>query len=104
MHAELKVNDQLIILSDEFSESTKSPKSLGGTSVSLLLYVKNCEASFDQALRAGAKTVMEPKDMFWGDRMGAVTDPEGHVWVLGTHIEDVTPEVSRERIAAGAAD
>lgn len=104
MHAELKVGGQLIVLSDELNEMAKSPKSLGGTSVSMLLYVENCEKTFDQALRAGARTVMEPQDMFWGDRMGVVSDPEGHVWALGTHLEDVTPETSRERIAAGAGD
>lgn len=102
MHAELRMHGHTVIVADEMGDSMKSPRSLGGTSCSLLFYVENCEEAFDQALRAGAKTVMEPQDMFWGDRFGVVQDPEGHVWAVATHLEDVSPETSRERIQAGA--
>ncbi len=91
-HAELKFGDSAIMLSDEFPGGARSPKSLGGTTVNLHLYVENVDAAFSQAVGAGAKADMPPADMFWGDRYCKVTDPFGHSWGLATHVKDVSPE------------
>lgn len=94
MHAELKIGDSMVMLSDEFpeAEGIGSPKSLGGTTTSLHLYVENADAAFDRAVKAGAKALMPVTDMFWGDRYGKVADPFGHQWGIATHTQDLTPE------------
>jgi PhnB protein len=98
MHAELEVGDSLIMLSDPFPQaSTKTPKDLGGTSVNIFLYVDDIDAAYKQAIDAGATSLMEPDDMFWGDRFGSVEDPFGHTWTIATHIEDVSPEEMQKR-------
>jgi PhnB protein len=92
-HAELEIGDSLVMLSDPFPQaSTKPPKELGGTSVSVFLYVEDVDALTKQAIDAGATTTMEVADQFWGDRMGSITDPFGHSWSIATHVEDVAPE------------
>ena len=101
MHAEIKVGDSPIMLSDEFPEyGTRSPKSLGGTPASLYVYVENVDAVFNQAVAAGAKALMPLQDMFWGDRYAKLEDPFGHQWQLATHVEDLTPEEIGRRAAA----
>jgi PhnB protein len=95
-HAEIKIGDSPIMLSDEMM-GNKSPQSLGGSPVSIFLYVENVDSVFDRALSAGAKDDMRPTDMFWGDRFGKLTDPFGHSWALATHIEDVAPEEMEKR-------
>ena len=70
---------------------------LGGTSVSLFMYVEDVDATVKQAVDAGATVTMEVADQFWGDRFGAVTDPYGHLWTIATRVEDVTPEEVAER-------
>jgi len=93
MHAELQVGDSIIMLADEQPDmGCKSPTSLGGTTGSLFLYVEDADAAFKRAVDAGAKAVMAPADMFWGDRFGQVEDPFGHRWGFATHTEDLTPE------------
>lgn len=91
-HAELKIGDSIIMLSDEFPMGARSPQSVGGTTVTLHLYVQDVDAAFKQAIGAGAKEDMPPTDMFWGDRYGKLTDPFGHSWGLATHVKDVSPE------------
>jgi PhnB protein len=93
MHAEIKVGDSIIMLADESPEmGHRSPPSLGGTPVSLLLYLNDVDAQFKQAVGAGA-TVQRPlRDEFYGDRTGTVIDPFGHIWSLSTHKEDLSPE------------
>ena len=92
------------MLADEMPEAgTRSPKSMGGSSVGLLLYVENVDAAFDQAVKAGAKVDSKPVDMFWGDRYGKLTDPFGHTWSLATHIEDVGPDEMKRRAKAAMA-
>jgi PhnB protein len=92
-HAELEIGDSLVMLSDPFPQaSTKPPKELGGTSVSVFLYVEDVDALTKQAIDAGATSTMEVADQFWGDRMGSITDPFGHSWSIATHVEDVAPE------------
>jgi PhnB protein len=104
MHAELELGDSLIMLSDPFPQaSTKTPKELGGTSVNVFLYVEDTDAVYKQAVDAGATSLMEPDDMFWGDRFSSVEDPFGHTWTIATHIEDVAPEEMQKRSEEWAA-
>ncbi|MDD5544172.1 MAG: VOC family protein [Acidobacteriia bacterium] len=99
MHAELRVGDSIIMLADEFPGmgSCSSPQTLGGTSVTLNLYQENVDELFKRAVGAGATVTMPLADMFWGDRYGQVTDPFGHSWALGQHIEEVSPEELERR-------
>lgn len=96
MHAEFKIGDSMIMLSEEMGPN-KSPQTLGGSPVSIFLYVDDVDSVFNQAVTAGAKADMPPQDMFWGDRFGKLTDPFGHLWALATHIEDVAPEEMGKR-------
>lgn len=94
MHAEMKIGDSMIFIADEFPEwaaDIKSPQTAGAVTGSLNLYVQDCDAAYKRAMDAGAKSVMPPADMFWGDRYAKVTDPSGHHWGLATHKEDLSP-------------
>jgi PhnB protein len=103
-HAELEVGDSRIMLSDSFPQaSTRPPKELGGTSVSVFMYVEDVDAVVKQAVEAGATITMEVADQFWGDRYGAITYPFGHVWSIATHVEDVPPDEMAERAKAAMA-
>jgi len=100
-HAEIKIGDSPIMLADEVpGMGYRSPESLGGSPVSILLYVEDVDAVFNQAVAAGAKVQRPVADQFYGDRTGGVTDPFGHVWYVATHKEDVSPEEMRKRAAA----
>jgi PhnB protein len=104
-HAELEIGDSVVMLSDPFPQSsTKPPKELGGSSVSVFMYVEDVDAVVKQAVDAGATVLMEVADQFWGDRFGTVQDPFGHTWSIATHVEDVTPEEIAERAKAAMAD
>jgi PhnB protein len=97
-HAEIKIGDSVIMLSDEMpGGANRSPQSLGGTTAGIFMYVTDVDASFKQAVEAGGKSVMQPTDMFWGDRFGTLTDPFGHTWSMATHKEDVAPEEMKKR-------
>jgi uncharacterized glyoxalase superfamily protein PhnB len=101
MHAEIKIGDSRIFLSEEFPEmGCRSPESLGGTASSLHLYVEDVDAAFKRAVSAGAQVKMPVADMFWGDRFGKLIDPFGHEWGMATHKEDPTPEEICERANA----
>ena len=101
MHAELKIGDSFIFLADVFpGMGLSEPKALGGSPVSIHLYVENTDAVFDRAVAAGATAKVLPVDMFWGDRFAKLTDPFGHDWSLATHIEDVTHEEMKRRSEA----
>lgn len=98
MHAEFQIGDSVFMLSDEVPNmGNRSPKSLGGTTIGVWLYVADVDAMFHQAVAAGATAVMPPTDMFWGDRFGQVRDPFGHVWSIATHREDLSPAEMEER-------
>jgi uncharacterized glyoxalase superfamily protein PhnB len=93
MHAELKIGDSIIMLSNEWPDwQCLSPVAYKGTPVSMCLYVKDCDAAFKRAVDAGANVVRPLQDQFYGDRSGTVADPSGHVWTIATHKEDLTPE------------
>ena len=97
-HAELEIGDSLVMLSDPFPQgSTTPPKELGGTSVSVFMYVEDVDAVVKQAVDVGATVTMEVADQFWGDRFGSIQDPFGHSWSIATHVEDVPPEEMAER-------
>jgi PhnB protein len=103
-HAELEIGDSLVMLSDALPQfSTRPPNELGGTSVSVFMYVEDVDAVVKQAIDAGATVTMEIADQFWGDRFGSVQDPFGHLWSIATHVEDVPPEEMAERARAAMA-
>ncbi|MEW6197494.1 MAG: VOC family protein [Planctomycetota bacterium] len=100
MHAELRIGDSVLLVCDECPEmGARSPQSIGGTPVTLHLYVENVDRAYARAVEAGATAAMPPQDQFWGDRYARVTDPFGHHWSIATHIEDVTPQQCVERAA-----
>jgi PhnB protein len=99
MHAELQIGNSMLMLSDENPERGHfSPSTRGGSTGSVMLYTEDVDATFKQAVAAGAKADMPPADMFWGDRMGNLTDPFGHTWAIATHKEDVSPEEMGRRM------
>ena len=101
MHAEIQIGNSVVMLADEVPEmGYRGPQALGGTPVSILLYVNDVDAMFQRALAAGAKEMRAPKNEFYGDRLGTVVDPFGHVWSIATHVEDVSPEEMKRRFAA----
>jgi PhnB protein len=101
MHAELRIGDSPIMVNDEFPEhGARGPVSVGGTPVTLHMYVPDADAVFDRAVKAGAKVLMPLADMFWGDRYGQLQDPYGHRWSIATHKEDVPPEEIPARMKA----
>lgn len=103
-HAEIKIGDSPIMLADEFPEmGYKSPKSLGGSPVSIMIYVNDVDTVFKQAIAAGGKEQRPVKDQFYGDRSGTLEDPFGHVWHIATHKEDVSLEEMERRARAQSA-
>jgi uncharacterized glyoxalase superfamily protein PhnB len=108
MHAALKIGDSMIFLNDEFPEfgSERSPQALGGTPVTINLFVDDADAAFNRAVSAGAEVTMPLADQFWGDRYGKLRDPFGHAWAIAMHKEDLTPDeihARQEAFFAGAA-
>ena len=99
-HAEIRIGEAPIMLADEHPEMQfRSPHSIGGTPVNILVYVNDVDALVQQAEAAGAKVVRPPADQFYGDRMATLNDPFGHSWSFATHIEDVSPEEMQKRAA-----
>lgn len=106
MHAQIKIGNAMIMISDEFPDwGALGPKAIGGTPVTLCLYVDDCDAVFERAIAAGATSKMPPSDQFWGDRYGKLEDPFGHSWSVATHIKDMTEaeiaEAATKAMAAG---
>jgi PhnB protein len=100
-HAELQIGDSRIMLSDQSpAMGFNAPKSLGGTPVSLMVYLEDVDHVFKTAVKAGGTATRPVEDMFYGDRSGTVTDPYGHVWILATHKEDLTAEEIQHRAMA----
>ena len=104
LHAALEFGDSRLMLGDEMLEmGAKSASTLGGSPVAIHFYSPDVDATFTRVTGAGAKSVMPVKDMFWGDRYGAVVDPSGFMWGIATHKEDVTPQQMGERLKADMA-
>ena len=96
MHAELKIGNSRMMVSDVM-EGMKGPKAFGGSPIALWLYVENSDALFDRAVAAGANVQMPMADQFWGDRAGAVADPAGYIWWIGTRKETLTSAEINDR-------
>jgi PhnB protein len=100
-HAELKFGDSFVMLADEFPEmNVVGPKTLGNTSVGLLLYVDDVDKTVERAVALGAKITKPIQDQFYGDRNATLEDPFGHKWTVAVHLEDVTPEEMNRRMTA----
>ena len=103
-HAEIQVGDSRIMLADEFPEMNfRSPRSVGGTSVTIHLYVQDVDKVAKKAVAAGAKLLRPVADQFYGDRSGSLEDPFGHVWHIATHVEDIPMKELKQRATAMAA-
>lgn len=104
-HAELRVGNSMLMLAGEYPDyGCVSPQTIGGTPVSIHLYVNNVDAAFDRAVKAGAKVEMPLADQFWGDRMGKLVDPFGHKWSMATHIKDVAHDACSKAAAEAMGD
>ncbi len=100
MHCEFEIGDSVVMMADEFPEmGARSPKHYGGSPVTLHVYVTDVDAMFKRAVAAGASVKSEPKDQFYGDRSCGLADPFGHVWHLSTHVEEVSMEEMKRRMA-----
>ncbi len=100
-HAELQIGDGLVMIADEYPEmDVRGPRSIGGTAVTISVYVDDVDAVFARAIDAGASPVRKVEDQFYGDRSGQFEDPFGHRWNVATHVEDVSPEEMQRRAAA----
>ncbi len=103
-HAELEFGDSIVMLSDEFPEmDARGPSSIGGTPVTIHVYVEDVDAVFDAAVQAGATAVSAVEDQFYGDRSGQFEDPWGQRWNVATHVEDVPPDEMEKRMAEAMA-
>lgn len=100
-HAEIKIGDSPVMLADEYPDmGYKGPETLGGSPVSIMIYVDDVDTTFNQAVDLGATVKEALSDKFYGDRMGTVVDPFGHVWHVATHKEDVSVEELQRRAQA----
>lgn len=105
MHADLLIGDSHIFLVDEFPHmNCRGPQTIGGTPVTIHMYVEDVDAAFDKAVKAGAQITMPVSDMFWGDRYGVLADPFGHAWSIASHKEDLTPEEIGKRAQGAFAE
>ena len=100
-HAELELGDSVIMIADEFPDmGVKGPKSVGGSPVTISLYVEDADGVFEKAIAEGATELRPPTDQFYGDRTAQFEDPWGHRWNVGTHVEDVPPDEMEKRAQA----
>jgi PhnB protein len=98
-HAEIEVGDSVIMLADHSEMSGPTPKELGGSPVTVMVYVPDVDATYERALAEGAESVSKPETQFYGDRSASIVDPFGHRWHLSTHVEDVSEEEMNRRMA-----
>ena len=98
-HAEVRIGDSIVMFSDEWPErDALSPKTRGGCTAGLMIYLEDVDTAFQQAIEAGAKEERPVENQFYGDRSGTVIDPFGHKWTLSTHVEDVSEDEMRRRM------
>ncbi len=103
-HAELELGDSVIMLADEHPEmDIRGPKTVGGTPVSLHVYVEDVDAVFERAIGSGARALHPVEDKFYGDRLGSFEDPFGHHWNVASHVEDISPDEMSKRAADASA-
>ncbi len=103
-HAELRIGDSVMMLADECPEmGARSPQTIGGSAVGLMVYVEKVDEVFDRAVTAGATVMKAVATQFYGDRSGSLKDPFGHLWYVATHVEDVPPQELEKRAAAAMA-
>jgi PhnB protein len=101
VHADLKIGDSIFMLAEESTEmKSHSPESVGGSPISIYLYVKDVDSIFNQAVSAGATVLNPVKDQFYGDRSGYLKDPFGHLWSIATHKKDLSPDELRKAAEA----
>ncbi len=99
-HAELELGDSLIMLADESPDiGVQGPKTVGGSPVTISVYVEDVDAVFEAAISAGATALREPENQFYGDRSGQFEDPFGHRWSIATRVQEVAPEEMEKRMA-----
>jgi PhnB protein len=99
-HAEVRIGDSMVMLADENAQmGARGPKSLGGSPITLMVYVEDVDKVFARAVAAGATVERPIANQFYGDRTGGIVDPFGHKWYLATHIEDVSPEEMKKRMS-----
>ena len=99
-HAEVKIGDSHVMLSDEFPDmGVVGPKTLGGVASTLMIYTEDCDAAIARAVAAGAKVLRPAENQFYGDRMGQIEDPFGHRWSISTHLEDLSVDEIKARMA-----
>lgn len=104
-HAELDIGDSMIMLADEHLDmGARGPRTIGGTPVTLHVYVEDVDEVFESALKAGAKALRQLENRFYGDRSGQFEDPFGHHWNVASHVEDVPPEEMAKRAEAAMTD
>jgi len=96
MHATLKIGNAILMMGDEMGPTCKSAETLGGSPITLYVYVPNVDEAFKKAIDAGASTTMPVADMFWGDRAGTLKDPFGYTWMIGTHQKDLSESEIQE--------
>lgn len=102
-HAEIRIGDSFVMLTDEWPEFGRlAPKTRGGATSSMMIYVEDVDSAYERAVGAGATAERPPENQFWGDRMGSLVDPFGHSWSLATHVEDVPEEEMQKRMQAFA--
>src|SRR5262249_38681986 len=102
-HAEMQIGESVIMLSDEHEDmQVRGPKKIGGTPVTISVYVDDVDKVFDRAVKAGAKVLRPVENQFYGDRSGTFEDPFGHHWSVSTHVEDVSPQEMAKRAEAFA--
>ncbi|MCA1829740.1 MAG: VOC family protein [Myxococcales bacterium] len=104
-HAEFRVGNSVVMIADEHPEiGARGPKSIGGTPISLMVYVEDVDKVFDRAVQAGATVERAVATQFYGDRTGGIVDPFGHKWYLATHVEDVPPDEMQKRAKAAGRE
>jgi PhnB protein len=99
-HAEIRIGNSVVMLADEFPErGIHGPAHYGGAPMTLMFYTEDCDATYQKAVAAGSKSVREPNDQFYGDRMAGIEDPFGFQWYIATHVRDVSPAEMKAAMA-----